>query len=207
MLISIDPFYIPNPECHLRNPGLSLEMEHFLSLSLMQTLDDYNRLLSNPKDVLSEIGSNDHYYHRHYTSSIFEWSPTFRLLKIAIQRGADKTSSDEDIIINGQYNEKSEAFGVTKKIFDEFYNAAIQNGSVPIILILPSFGDVLRNHMENEKRYSPLLSYFGSAGYRYIDLMDAFENAAVKDLFAGHYTPLANKLVAKYILSYLKKME
>ena len=57
-----------------------------------------------------------------------------------------------------------------------------------------------------KKRYSPLLSYFDSTGYKYIGLMDAFGNADVRDLFGGHYSPLANKLVAKYILGYLNNV-
>ena len=119
----------------------------------MQTLDDYNMLLSNPKSVLSEIGINDYYYNRHYTSNILDWSPTLRILKIVVQEGDKRISSDEDIIINGRYNEKSEAFRVTKKIFDEFYNAAIENGSVPIILLLPDKGDVIRYYIGRKKRY------------------------------------------------------
>ena len=143
---------------------------------------------------------------RHYTSNILDWSPTFRVLNMVVQKGVETISSDEDITINGRYSEKSEAFRVTRKIFDEFYGASIQNKSVPIILMLPNRSDVIRYHIESAKRYSPLLSYFDSTGYKYIDLMDAFGNADVRDLFSGHYSPLANKLVAKYILGYINNV-
>ena len=65
---------------------------------------------------------------------------------------------------------------------------------------------MVRYRGQKTKQYSPLLSYFDTTGYKYIDLMDALENADVEGLFAGHYSPLANKLVAEYILNQLNNM-
>ena len=201
------PFYFSITGIPLTKPRFVIK-DGKLSLipNPMQKLHDYERLLLHPKDVFSEIGINDYYYKKRYTSNIFDWSPTFRLVKITIQQEVDKKSSNKDIFINGRYNENAEAFRVTKKIFDEFYNETIKNKSIPIILIFPNGSDVVRYHRQKTKRYSPLLSYFDSTGYKYIDLMDAFENADVKDLFVGHYSPFANKLVAEYILNHLNNM-
>lgn len=44
----------------------------------MQTLNDYNMLLSNPRDVLSEIGIHDHYYKK----AILTSSLIFRLNRL-----------------------------------------------------------------------------------------------------------------------------
>jgi hypothetical protein len=60
------------------------------------------------------------------------------------------------------------------------------------------------------KEYAPLLAYFESKGYRYIDLMDAFEpelhQGNLDELFTGpHYSPRGNKLVAAHILNYIQK--
>lgn len=201
------PFYSSRTGIPLTKPRFVIK-DGKLSLipNPMQTLHDYKMLLLHPKDVLSEIGINDYYYKNRYTSNIFDWSPTFWLVKTTIQQVVNKKSSNEDIIINGRYNENSEAFRVTKKIFDEFYNANIKNKSIPIILIFPSRGDIVCYHKQKKKRYAPLLTYFDSTGYKYIDLMDAFENADVEDLFVEHYSPLGNKLVAKYILNHLNNM-
>jgi hypothetical protein len=54
--------------------------------------------------------------------------------------------------------------------------------------------------------YSTLLAYFDSVGYRYIDMIEAFDDADVEDLFSGHYTPLANSLVAEYLFDYISNM-
>ena len=77
---------------------------------------------------------------------------------------------------------------------------------MPIILISPLWDDVARYRRQKEKQYSPLLSYFNSRGYKYIDLIDAFKNTDIEDLFIGHYSPLANMLVAKHIHNYLNNM-
>jgi len=179
----------------------------------MKSVQDYKRLLLHSQDVLSEIGIHDFYYQRRYKSSKFDWSPTVRLAKIKIQE-FNENSTQEEILISDRYrySEKSEAFRVTKKIFDEFHHASIKNKSTPIILIFPHKTDLINYFSLKLKAYSPLLEYFDSAGYKYIDLMDAFENSGyerlkLKDLFGpAHYSPLANSLVAKYILRYLNNM-
>ncbi len=57
----------------------------------------------------------------------------------------------------------------------------------------------------------PLLSYFNDKGYRYIDLMTAFEpyrgQYKSKDFMVawGHFSPLANQIAAQYMDAYLQK--
>lgn len=204
------PFYFSKTGIPLSKPRFVINAEK-LSLipNPMQRLDDYKRLLLHPKDVLSQIGINDFYYKNRYKSNMLDWSPTVRLTKILIQTNIRKLLN-ENIIVNGQYNENSEAFRVTKKIFDEFYNECVKNKSIPIILLFPNINDIIlyQTNKASAYTYSPLLSYFDSAGYRYIDLIHAFNNTNAKDIcgVTGHYSPLANKIVAKYILNYLNKM-
>lgn len=201
------PFYFPETGLPLSKPRFVIK-DGKLSLirNRMQSLHDYKMLLLYPQDVLSEIGINDYYFQNRYKSNKFDWSPTVRVVKILAQE-VKKKLRNQDIIVNDRYNENSEAFRVTKKIFDVFYNASINNQSMPIILIFPNRNAVIRYHRQKRKRYSTLLSYFKSTGYKYIDLMDAFENTDVKDLFvAVHYSPFANKLVAKYIFNRLNNI-
>jgi hypothetical protein len=208
------PFYFSKTGTPLTKPRFVIKDDK-LSLipNPMKRLEDYKRLLLHSQDVLSKIGIHDYYYQRRYKSSKFDWSPTVRLAKIKFQE-VNENSPDEEIVISDRYryNEKSEAFKVTKKIFDEFYHASLKNNSTPIILIFPHKTDLINYFSLKLKQYSPLLEYFDSAGYKYIDLMDAFENSGyerlkLKDLFVPeHYSPLANSLVAKYILRYLNNM-
>jgi hypothetical protein len=208
------PFYFPATGAPLSKPRFVIK-EDTLSLipNPIKSPQDYKRLLLHPQDVLSEIGIHDFYYQKRYKSSKFDWSPTVRLAKIQIQEVLNH-SPDEEIVNTGQYryNEKSEAFKVTKKIFDAFYQASLKNKSTPIILIFPHKKDFLIFGAKKLKQYAPLLEYFDSEGYKYIDLMDAFKNPryerlTLQDLFVHeHYSPIANSLVANYILRYLNNM-
>ncbi len=113
------------------------------------------------------------------------------------------------IIVNGEYNKDSEAFQVTRRIFDTFYNTVIENNVLPIIFMFPHRDDVHHYRKNRTKRYAPLLSYFDSQRYFYIDLMDAFEQGGerydMSDLFVRHYSAFANELIARYILRYLEE--
>ena len=207
------PFYFSKTAMPSAKPRFVLK-EGRLSLipNHIQRLQDYQNLLLHPQDVLSEIGIHDYYYQRRYKLGMFDWSPMVRLTKIQIQE-LKKKLSDNEIILSGQYgyNEKSEAFNLTKKIFDEFYESSLKNNSTPIIVIFPGYNDLLNYLRMKRKQYSALLSYFDSAGYKYIDLMEPLERAyfrgfKLEQLFIGHYSPLVNKKVAKFILNYLNNM-
>ena len=170
----------------------------------MKKLTDYQELLRCPRATLSKLGKNDYFYKKRYSSNKFDWLPTVKLATMFINYCRNKLSDDR-IIMHDEYNKKSEAFKVTKKIFDEFYTAATTNKSMPIILIFPNGKDLERYRKKGRKQYWVLLEYFDLAGYRYLDLMDAFNGVDREKLFEGnyHYAPLANTLVANYILNYI----
>lgn len=201
------PFYVPKTGLPLAKPRFLLE-DGSLSLvpNPIKELRDYKTLLLHPRDALSRMSTYDYYYKRRYTSNTFDWSPTVRLVTIVRQRWHEKLSGVEYIIVNGRYNKSSEAFRVTKKIFDEFYNTSIINQSIPIVLVFPNRDDLISYRRNKQKIYSPLLSYFDSVGYNYIDLTEAFDDIDMEDLFVGHYTPLANMLVAKHVLNYINNI-
>lgn len=201
------PFLFPKTGLPLTKPRYVLSGEKLtLIANPMKSLDDYKKFLLHAQDVLPKIGANDDYYtyKKFYTTNVFDWSPTFRIIKI-LMHGTNQKYPLEEIITNNRYNKDSDAFKITTKIFDKVYNAALENGSTPIILVFPDKPDVSLYYSKQEKVYTPLLSYFDSKGYQYIDIMNAFQNTDIEDLFEGHYSPLANKLVAEYIFDYLNK--
>ena len=115
-----------------------------------------------------------------------------------------------DFVADGYYDTSSEAYRITVQIFDRFYKEAQKNDSIPIILIFPTVGDMLTYKKDKIKVYAPLLSYFDSRNYRYIDLMDAFEEVDVNKInddrctaLSKHYSPAANKIVGEYIYQYI----
>jgi hypothetical protein len=122
-----------------------------------------------------------------------------------------KHLTDPVFNLDGRYNEGSEAYQVTARIFDAFYQKALDNGEFPIIVVFPDINDQERNRRGDVRRYEALLEYFRSRGYRYIDVQDALEphysRYSVGQLTVGnwgHYSPLGNKIVAEYILAQLK---
>ena len=114
------PFYFTQTGTPLTKPRFITREDNLVLIpNPMPSLQDYEKLLLHPKEVLSEMGIHDFYYQRRYTSSIFDWSPTVRLAKITVHEV--KNISPEEEIINRsryRYNEQSEAFKVTKKVFD-----------------------------------------------------------------------------------------
>lgn len=202
------PFYYAKTGLPLAKPRFIIRGESFMLLqNPLNSLNDYKMLLLQPQRMLSEMGTNDYFYKQKYTSSPFDWSPTLRIATLVKHKFFPKPPEDE-IMKNEQYNHYSQAFKVTRRIFDQFYITAINNGSTPIIIIFPNKGDLKRDRRTKNrvKRYAPLLAYFDSTGYKYLDLIEAFGNVETKDLFTAHYSPLANRLVAKYILTHINDM-
>jgi hypothetical protein len=201
------PFYSSDTALPLAKPRFRIQDEKLSLLSNpMQHLENYKILLSHPRKTLLMMGIHDYYYHIRYESGWYDWSPTIRLIKI-LRYLVKKNISFNSIIINDYYNDKSEAFRVTIKIFDEYYHEVIKNNSIPIILVFPDRNDISRYQKQKRTKYSPLLSYFDSQGYRYIDLAGTFEHAEMESLFTNsqHYSPFANTLVAKYIFNYINQ--
>ena len=102
-------------------------------------------------------------------------------------------------------------FQVTVAIFDAFYHKVLKNGALPIIVIYPDSQDRRRGRLKKPRRYQPLLEYFTVKGYRYIDLLTAFEpfrhQYRSKEFMVawGHFSPLAHKISAQYINAYMRK--
>ena len=198
------PFCFPATGLPIAKPRFSISGEKLALIpNPMQSLDDYKMFLHNPRKFLSRAGAEDYYYQKRYKSGLFDWSPTVRISSIFFN--TIKPVKD-DIVVDGFYSETSEAFRVTKAIFSSFYNAVKKDQAMPIIVIFPNRNDIDRYSRQKQKRYSPILSYFNSKGYAYIDLADTFQAAMaehkIQDLCAGHYSPLANRLVAETLLRY-----
>jgi hypothetical protein len=203
------PFLSPKASSPLTKPRFTV-MNGDLALlpNPMRELDQYNELLANPRETLNWIGTHDHFYgNTRYESCRFDFLPSVRLAKIA--KGVINRKYRNDIISDGYYNEASEAFDVTRRIFDQFYESAAGNKSLPVFVLFPGRDDVAQYLKAGTKKYSPLLKYFDKSGYLYVDLLGAFDNAGrdyeVGDLFVGHYSPLANRLAAGHIHDYLRE--
>lgn len=175
----------------------------------ISSLEDHRNLLTNDRQVLAELGRNDYHYQTNYHRGSFDFLPSVRFLKIFGYVARLKVL-DPIIRLDGMYSVESEAYEVTLAIFDAFYRSVLENGALPIIVVLPDLHDQRRSRERRERRYSPLLAEFEARGYRFIDTMNALEahesRYSIKQLTRewGHYSPIGNRIMAEYIASQLE---
>jgi hypothetical protein len=202
------PFYTAG--IPLTKPRFILKNDDLILLpNPLKDLPACKELLNNPAALLSQFGENDFHFNARAKASFFDFSPSVRIIKLIYQTLYERYC-DKSIYKKGYLNPKSEAFVITRKLFDEFYAEVQRNNSLPIIVLFPCREDIHRHIKNKTKVYTPLIDYFVSQHYRFIDLLDAFEKYAqsvpVKDLFMqDHYSPLGNSIVSRFILDYIKE--
>ena len=177
----------------------------------LRTMEDYRRLLENQEEVLGELGRNDFYFAGQYRAGPFDFSPTVRLGKIAVAL-IRKRSHTPILTRDERYEPRSEAYRLTVAIFDEFYRKVLEDGALPVIIVLPDINDQRRSRDGLPRRYEVLLENFRAKGYRYVDALEAFvpveSQHTVDDLVVtwGHFSKLGNDIVARHVLSELSEM-
>jgi len=201
------PFYLSNTKMPLTKPRFTIRDDKLVLLkNPMQELSQYNELLAHPETRLPQLGTNDYFFQTRREHGFFDLIPSVRVYKACTSEAA---SSEEDVISAGVYDRDSEAYRVTVKIFDAFHESVIRNGSEPVIVLFPNPGDVKRHRKQETTRYAPLREDFKSKGYRYIDLLDAFDtygrDLSMKELFRGHYSARTDEFVAKHIGRHLEE--
>jgi len=176
----------------------------------LATLTDYNRLLKDPKGVLTQIGKNDYYFQTGYVVSPLDFLASVRFFKILRTEIKRQILTEKIYDKNYVYNPHSEAFLITVKILEEFSHEVQQNGSVPIVLLLPDNRDLARHRKHRGISYAPLRKYLKTQKIPHYDLLEAFDaygkTYSIDELFHQyHYSPLAYRIVAQGIASHLQK--
>ena len=204
------PFYGPYGPSMTKPRFTLINDKLILNKNPIKTLSQYQDLLNFPGDLKPELSTNDYYFQTRYTSGFFDFLPSVRLAKI-ISSQIWRYKKGAIYHKNGLYNEDSEAYRVTVKIFDAFHESIEQHHSIPVIILFPHKGDVAQYRKRERVSYEPLLNYFQLKNYRYIDIVTLFDSSSsklrMKDMFGpkNHYTPLTNELIAKHMTAYLQK--
>jgi hypothetical protein len=199
------PFYEPLSQVPLAKPRyLPGQPYPILIENPLPRLEDYRRLLARPAETLAQLGRHDYFYRTRLHAGAFDRSAAVRLAKLA----REQLLPDTGIVRRGTYDTGSEAFRVTTGLFTAFYEMALRDGAQPVILVFPERSDLDRWRSAHTKRYTPLLQFLAAKGYRAVDAMTALDAAgnehSVDDLIPGHFSPLANQLVAEYLLEQLR---
>ena len=122
--------------------------------------------------MLPRLGEHDYFYRRFHRRSRLDFLPSVRFARIIQNQYFNQPIFTPE----GLYNTRSEAYQVTFRVLDQFYREALDNGSLPIIVLFPERKDVRLRHQRHEKvTYQPLLDELRRRGYRVIDLADGFE--------------------------------
>lgn len=199
------PFYYPPAAVPLSKPRFLLR-DGILELyeNPIQQFSQYRDLLAEPQRILPILGINDYYYRYAYKQEEWDLLPSVRLMKMMSYKLRYRLIGSD-----GEYRENTEAFQVTQRLFDTFYETVIRQGSLPIILLFPEIFDFPVS--QKTKPYDPLLRYFAMKKYEYIDLATAFEKHGgtftLNELFmkGNHYSSLGNEIVAEYLWDYLQE--
>jgi hypothetical protein len=171
----------------------------------MPRLDDYRRLLDDPRRELTRLGRHDYFFARRHAQSRFDFLPTVRFSRVLTERFEQPIFKDRVI------NPESEAYRVTVAVYEELRRAALAEGSYPIALLFPDRRDLRALREGRPRLYQPLADELRRRGFPTIDLLDGFERYAPgverRQLARVHYTKLGYEIAARTMLDELRRLK
>lgn len=201
------PFYMSGTGLPFAKPRFLVKEDGILlKENPLTERTDYEQLLKRPKDIILELGMEDWHYQQKPKENLFDFLPSVRIIRLASYMVHSEVNSP--IIHGWKYNVDSHAFDLTLKIFDTFHKNVLGQEALPVIVLFPNKNNLHRFRDGRSNSFEPIIRHFENKGYQYIDLHMAFETYGkyipLNQLFAGHYTPVANEIVAKYISDYIE---
>lgn len=192
---------------------LGADGELVLRPSPIQSLEDWRRILADPTAV-KDWGQHDQWYEPLvYANPLYDLSATARMLSTIWARLDNRYLDPDRIFLGADLNLNSTAFKLQIAIFEEFARLARERGSRPIVLFLPSSGELLAAQTGEELAYMPVAEALRSRGIEYWDAADAFTAAAPDSRFGtwfapgGHYSPTGNRIVAAWLGPRLRELD
>jgi hypothetical protein len=171
---------------------------------------DYERILTNPREVIRFREHDQWYQPCVYESPIYDYSAAVRM-GCQLASEIDRRYLNPDRLVRGQvFNETSTAFRIQVALFQKFSEAVRRSGAIPIVVLLPEKESLQRGLQGGPKLYDPLLPFLREHGVDYVDAIEAFRGtsaAELNGLFAsgGHYSPLGNKVIASWLPGEIRK--
>jgi len=84
-------------------------------------LENYRELYYNERTVLNQLRVHEPYLEDHYSSGPTDALATMRLIKILHQAYTSRFSAQDAMVKDHYYNPDSQAFKITVKVIDAFY--------------------------------------------------------------------------------------
>lgn len=161
----------------------------------------------NKPELVTLLGENDYWYSSLvYENPLYDYSLGIRMMSQSLSVARRKLLARNNMMSNGRLNPSSEAFEITKRILERFYQRTTEHGSVPIIVLFPGEEILANNGEQHPPAYEPLATYLQSQNMDHLDLVQAFRGPVSRErhfMPGRHYSPEANRLVAEAISEYL----
>jgi GDSL-like Lipase/Acylhydrolase family len=213
-LVNVYRRFLSIDELPLLKPRFELTGDNQLRLlpSPIGSVEDYRRLLDDPRRIRT-YGAADQWYERLvYENPAYDWSAIIRLTSTAWIRIANRYVRHDRIYSGGGLNPESAAFRLQVAVFQAFRDSVTAAGDQPIIVFLPDRASVAARLAGDPALYAPLAARLSSLHMLLIDAGDAFVKAptkgSIQDWFmpGGHYSPTGNLIVAQWLTPLLHQL-
>jgi hypothetical protein len=197
------PFQAPHHLEPRAKPRFALRGDELVLLpNPLPDLAAYRQLLDDEPRVIERIGDGDAFYEALWRRDPLSALPSARLLRFARVAWAP-----ERTLVDGRMNPRSEAFEVTARVIERFHDEALAEGSLPVVVLLPTRGDFERRGAGRGKAWAPLRERLGADGIATVDGLDCFERPGqprtLVFMKGGHYGPPMNAVVARCLFDFL----
>lgn len=201
------PFYAYDYGLQLAKPRFKLTP---LGLELLPNpipdLAGYEKLLKNPNAELRRLGQGDEYFQRSYCAGALSFLPSVRLCQMVWSEFVKRREVRNR---HGQFRPNTEALQTTLGILSQFHDEAKEHGALPVVLLMPVRGDLLRFRRRGMRPWEALCKQLDLLGCRWLDPLDVLggeEAPEVDALFVGrHYSPTAHGLIARQVFHALNR--
>ena len=209
---------LTQPFAKMTNGQLSIEPNPF------QDISEYPKLLANEAEGLARLEAMDY---PSWSNQHPSHHPVVRTLAYIMEnRNVPQNFAtlidrpfkvDEKALAKLQnpygraiWDPESLAFQANAALFDLFYNEVIQDGRVPLIVILPDILDVQHRAEGRKPVYGDLLAHLKKQGHRHFDFLDSLERRHPENLkketffVKTHYNGETNKFLAEEVIKALE---
>jgi len=206
-LVNVYRRFRSNHEIPLVKPRYLLDGRGQLALlpNPVRGQSDYVRYLNAPSAV-SELGKYDQWYEPAiYQDPPYDYSATVRLLAATWIALRQRYLAADRLVRDGVFNRSSTAFRIQMALFRRFADAVRAAGARPLVVLFPDREAVAFARQSRKTVLRSVVEALRAEGIDYVDLTEAFVSAGVEArpeswfMSGGHYSPVANRLVAIWL--------
>ncbi len=197
------PFYQPNAVFTLTKPTFVVEEDKLLIIeNPIQHEEDLEKL--KDKEFIDSLGETDYWYNYKYPPNLSSSHTKFFFNNLWRQLSQEEFSLDYEHLWKDE-----ETVRIMFSIFDSFVTDVQDQGSVPIIIILPMKHEVIKyNRGEDLLFLNKTLDYCKEKEYLCFNSIEVLASSTnnlteINSYFNGHVSAKGNKLIADGFYEFL----